>query len=159
MVEKKIKLNYFVLIISIANLFLYHLPIYNFTVKNLNSFGLDWFFTTISLGILIVSLFALIFYIILFLSNFIGKSLLVLSFNINALALYFINTYGVIIDKTMISNILNTNFEESSSFFSLTLIIYITLLGIIPSTLIIKTKIKSVKFKVFLKNIILKQLL
>lgn len=155
MVEKKIKLNYFVLIISIANLFLYHLPIYNFTVKNLNSFGLDWFFTTISLGILIVSLFALIFYIILFLSNFIGKSLLVLSFNINALALYFINTYGVIIDKTMISNILNTNFEESSSFFSLTLIIYITLLGIIPSILIIKTKITSVKFKVFLKNIIL----
>ncbi|WP_262496933.1 phosphoethanolamine transferase domain-containing protein [Pedobacter lusitanus] len=60
---------------------------------------------------------SLLFYLILFLSRFAGKSLLVLFFIINSIAVYFINTYSVIIDESMIGNIFNTNYQESSSFF------------------------------------------
>ena len=141
MLKSKIKLGYLVLILSFVNLILYHLPVYKFTVQNLNSGGLDWLFTIVSIIILIISLNALVFYIIFFLSNYIGKLLTILSFNISAISVYFINTYGVIIDKTMIGNILNTNFDESSSFFSFTLILYIIFLGIMPSVLIFKIKI------------------
>ena len=155
MLKNKITLSYFVLIISIVILFLYHLPIYQFTINNLNYKGLDRVLTIVSLALLIVSLNALVFYIILFVSRFIGKLLLVLFANINAIAIYFINTYSVIIDKTMIGNILNTNFEESSSFLSFSLIVYLILLGIIPSVLIIKSKIIKVKFKKILKHIVL----
>jgi len=90
-----------------------------------------------------------VFYIILFLSRIVGKSLLVLFFIINAIAIYFVNTYGVIIDKSMVGNILNTNFNESSSFFSMKLIIYLVLFGILPSVYIIKTKIINVTLKRF----------
>ena len=62
-------------------------------------------------------------------------------FIINSIAVYFINTYSVIIDESMIGNILNTNYEESSSFFSYKLILYLVILGILPSIFIIKAKI------------------
>ncbi len=78
---------------------------------------------------------------------------MVVIFNINAIAVYFINTYSIIIDKTMIGNILNTNFEESSSFFSFTLIVYFILLGIIPSILIFKIKVINETFKRFLVHV------
>ncbi|MFT6638832.1 MAG: lipid A ethanolaminephosphotransferase [Flavobacterium sp.] len=49
----------------------------------------------------------------------------------------------------MIGNVLNTNFEESSSFFSLKLVVYVLVLGIIPSIYIIKAKIINITFKKF----------
>ena len=41
----------------------------------------------------------------------------------------------------MISNVLNTDYAESSSFFSLKLVMYIIVFGILPSIYIIKVKI------------------
>ncbi|HEU4496784.1 MAG TPA: phosphoethanolamine--lipid A transferase EptA, partial [Flavobacterium sp.] len=74
---------------------------------------------------------------------------LCLFFIINSVAVYFVNTYSVIIDESMIGNVLNTKYEESSSFFSFKLIAYVMLLGIIPSILIIKAKIINVTLKRF----------
>ncbi|ULT25346.1 phosphoethanolamine transferase domain-containing protein [Sphingobacterium sp. E70] len=68
----------------------------------------------------------------------------------SSIAVYFINTYSVIIDETMVGNILNTNYSESSSFFSIKLILYVVLLGILPSIYIAKVKIENVKLKRFL---------
>lgn len=153
MLEKSIKLSYFVLIISFINIFLYHIPFFKFAINNVGIASFDGVLTIFSLGVLALVIDALILYIIMFLSNHVGKVLLVLFANINAIAVYFISTYGVIIDKTMIGNILNTNYEESSSFLSFNLFLYLILLGIIPSILIIKIKIVKVKFPRFLTHI------
>jgi lipid A ethanolaminephosphotransferase len=80
---------------------------------------------------------AFAFYLIFFLSLYVGKVLLIIFFIFNAIAVYFINTYAVIIDESMIGNVLNTNYEEASSFFSFKLILYIILLGILPAIYII----------------------
>ncbi len=152
MLKNKIKLNYYVLIISFINLVLYHLPLFKFATDNLDYESLDGVLTLASLAVLLLILNALIFYIWLFTSNFLGKFLLLLFLNINAIGLYFINTYGVIIDKTMIGNILNTNVEESTSFLSLGLFLYVILLGIIPGILIINIQFSTVKFKTFLSH-------
>lgn len=153
MLRKKIKLSYFSLIISIANLFLFHFAFYKFVVNNIDITSANGVLLVTSLTLAAIVLNALVFYIGLFLLRSIGKWILILFFIINAIALYFINTYGVIIDRTMIGNILNTNLEESSSYFSATLIGYLLFLGIIPSILIFKTKIINVKFKKFLIHI------
>ncbi len=155
MFKNNIKLSYFVLIISVVNLLLYHLPLFKFAVNNLDYKSLDGILTIVNLAVLTIFLNVLFFYILFFISQFIGKLLLVIFFNINAIAIYFIVTYGVIIDETMIGNILNTKFEESSSFFSFGLIMYLILLGVIPSILIIKTKIIKVKFTKFLIHTVL----
>jgi lipid A ethanolaminephosphotransferase len=153
MLKKSIKLSYFVLIISFINIFLYHIPLFQFATKNLNSSSFDGILTLFNLGVLALILNALVLYLILYLSSFVGKTLLILFANLNAIAVYFINTYGVIIDKTMIGNLLNTNFEESSSFFSFGLIVYLLILGVIPSILIYKIKITKVKIPRFFTHI------
>ena len=153
MFKNTIKESYVSLIISCVNLVLYHLPLFQFVTDNLDYKSLDGVLTLTSLVVIILVLNALIFYIILFIAPFIGRVLLVLSVNTNAIAVYFIFTYGVIIDKTMIGNVLNTNYEESSSFLSFGLILYLILLGVIPSILIFKIKIVKVKLKTFLAHI------
>ena len=155
MLKNKIRLAYCSLIISFINLVLYHFPFFKFASNNLDYNSLDGILTFISVAFLLLILNALIFYIGLFVSRFIGKLLLILFFNINAIALYFINTYGIIIDKTMIGNIINTNIEESTSFMSFGLLIYLILLGVIPSTLIFNIQVSKVKFKKFFSHIVL----
>lgn len=155
MFKKSIKLSYFALIISFINLLFYYLPFYKFAINNVDCKSLNGILILVSLTVLIICLNALVFYILLFISRYIGKFILVLFANLNAIAIYFINTYGVIIDITMIGNVINTNFEESSSFMSLGLVMYLILLGIIPSIFIIKTKTTKVKIKRFLIQVVL----
>jgi lipid A ethanolaminephosphotransferase len=93
---------------------------------------------------------AFVFYLLFYLSRFIGKILLSFFFILSAAAVYFVNTYGVIIDESMIGNVINTNYEESSSFFSLKLILYILLFGVVPAIYIAKVKIETVPFKKFI---------
>ncbi len=153
MLRKKIELSYFALIVSIVNLVLFHLPFYRFVCANTNIKSINGVLLLISLTVLAVVLNALVFYIGLYLLRVVGKSLLALFFTISAVALYFINTYSVLIERSMIGNVLNTNFEESSSFFSFTLIVYVIFLGIIPGILIFKPQIKYVTFKKFLVRV------
>ncbi|MFD0989853.1 phosphoethanolamine--lipid A transferase EptA [Mariniflexile jejuense] len=155
MLKKPIRLTYFALLVSFINLILYHYPFYKFVCANFDINSLNGITLIVSLTILALVLNALFFYILFYTLRIFGKWLLVIFFIINAIALYFINNYGIIIDETMIGNILNTNFEESSSFFSFSLILYLIFLGIIPSILIFKIKPINIPFKKFLVHVFL----
>jgi lipid A ethanolaminephosphotransferase len=148
--ESKLKIAHFVLLMSCLNLLFFHFPFYIFVFNNVDLKSLNGIIIVISLIILMLVVNAFLFYLIFFLSRFVGKSLLALSFIANAVAVYFINTYGVIIDESMIGNVLNTDLEESSSFFSIKLMVYMILLAVIPGIYIMKVKIVNVPFKRFL---------
>jgi len=143
------KLRYFALIISLINLVFYYLPFYKFVASNVDTKSFNGLLILVSLTVLIIFLNALVFYILLYISRYVGKFILVLVVNLNAIAVYFINTYSVIIDITMIGNVFNTNYDEASAFFSFGFIIYFLLLGIIPSIFIVKMKITKEKIKRF----------
>lgn len=149
MLKNNIKITHFVLLMSFLNFLFFHLPFYTYVFKNFDYKSWNGAVLIVSLVILMLVLNAFVFYLIFFLSRYVGKFLLVLSFMINAIAVYFVNTYGVIIDESMIGNIFNTNYEESSSFFSFKLVMYIILLGVIPSIYIIKVKIINTTLKKF----------
>jgi len=150
MLKNKVKITQFVIVLSILNFLLFHYPFFHFVFVNLDYKSGTGVLIIISLVILMLVANAFAFYLFLFLSRVVGKTLLVLFFIVNATCVYFINTYGVIIDESMIGNILNTKYEEASSFFSLKLIMYVVLLGIFPSIYIIRTKVINVTFKRFL---------
>jgi lipid A ethanolaminephosphotransferase len=150
MLRNKIKIIPFVLLMSFINFLFFHFPFYSFVFKNEDYKSLNGIINIVILVILMLVVHAFIFYLIFFLSRFVGKTLLVLSFIINSIAVYFINTYGVIIDESMIGNVLNTKYAEASSFLSIKLIVYIILLGIIPAIYIIRVKIINVALKRFL---------
>ncbi len=72
------------------------------------------------------------------------KPVLIASVLIASLISYFSNTYRVIMDDTMIQNILETNLNESTDLVSVTLFLYLGLLGILPAWLIYKVKLTPV---------------
>ncbi|MBX3239876.1 MAG: phosphoethanolamine--lipid A transferase EptA [Chitinophagaceae bacterium] len=148
--KNNLQITHFVLLMSFLNLLFFHFPFYRFVLKNLDYKSLSGIIAIVSLIILMLVVNAFVFYLIFFLSRFVGKFLLVLFFILNAIAVYFIHTYNVIIDESMIGNVINTNYEEASSFFSIKMIVYIILLGVIPGIYIIKVKIINVTLKRFL---------
>jgi lipid A ethanolaminephosphotransferase len=148
--KNNFKITHFVLLLSVLNFLFFHLPFYRFVFNNVDYKSFNGMMIIISLMILMVVLNAFVFFLIFSLSRHVGKFLLVLFFIVNALAVYFINTYSVIIDESMIGNVLNTKYEEASSFFSIKLLAYIIFLGIIPSIYIVKAKITKVPLKKFL---------
>jgi len=63
------------------------------------------------------------------------------------------NTYQVVIDDTMIRNMIQTNIEESMDLLTIKQIIYLCLLGILPALIVYKTKIDygDIKYELFSK--------
>ena len=145
--KNNIKITHFVIIVSCLTLLLFHLPFYKYVIENLTVNSATGIILIITLLIAMVVVNALIFYFFCLISRIFGKVLMILFFIINAISVYFINTYSVIIDETMIGNILNTKFTEASSFFSFKLILYILILGILPSVFIARTHIVNIKIK------------
>jgi len=141
MLKNSIRLTHFALLMSVLNFLFFHLPFFTFVFKNLDYNSLNGLAIVVSTVIAMLVVNYLAFYLICSLPQYVGKFFLVLFFVINAVAVYFINTYSVIIDESMIGNILNTKYEESASFFSIKLIVYILLLGVLPGIYIIKSKI------------------
>ena len=153
MLKNNFKITHFVVIMSSLLFILFHYPFFKFVFNNVDykSFTGVSIIVSLVIAMLVANAFAL--FLIFFLSRLVGKILLVLFFLINAAAVYFINTYSVIIDESMIGNVLNTNYSESSSFFSIKLVLYVVFLGILPSIFIIKAKIITVTVKKFLVSI------
>ncbi len=149
-VKNNIKITHFVVLMSCLNFLFFHYPFYKFVFANLDYKSRTGISIIVSLVILMLVVNAFVFFLVFFLSRFVGKFLLVIFFIVNAIAVYFINTYSVIVDESMVGNVLNTNYAESSSFFSIKLILYIILLGVIPGIYIIQAKIINVTVKRFL---------
>lgn len=105
----------------------------------------------LSVGILVV--FLNTFLISLVASKYTTKPLLILITLVSAFTNYFMNTYNVVIDYTMIQNSLQTNFHESLDLLSVQLVVYVVLLGLIPSYVIYKTPVEysNISSQLFLK--------
>lgn len=99
----------------------------------------------ISLFALLVSFMILLF--TLFSSKYTTKPLLILLIMITSFTTYFMDTYHVVIDHTMLRNALQTDIHESLDLFSTKLVLYVVLLGVLPSFLLYKTQVKYSSFK------------
>ena len=66
---------------------------------------------------------------------------------VSSMTAYFMNTYNVVIDDSMIRNTLQTDIKESMDLFSIKQVLYVIFLGLLPAYLIYKTPIKYASFK------------
>ncbi|WP_175651323.1 phosphoethanolamine transferase [Pseudomonas sp. Marseille-P9899] len=69
------------------------------------------------------------------------KPLLALLFIVSAGVAYFMNQYGVLIDIGMLRNTVETNVTEVRDLLSLKLLVYIVLLGVVPTLILFKTPV------------------
>ncbi|WP_369920016.1 phosphoethanolamine transferase domain-containing protein [Marinomonas polaris] len=97
----------------------------------------------------------LVLYVLFILSRRLGKAVCVVFALANSLAVYFVVTYNVILDRTMIGNIFNTQYSESGQFLSPKLAIYFILLGVLPAWLILRVSVqKTSRIRLFAHLII-----
>ena len=89
----------------------------------------------ILLGAVIYILFTLLS------SRYTTKPLLILTLLVSSFTTYFMNSYNVVIDDSMIRNALQTDIHESLDLLSFKLFVYVLFLGILPSYLVYKTQI------------------
>lgn len=59
----------------------------------------------------------------------------------NAIALYFIVQYRIVIDATMIGNVFNTNVHEASELAHPKLLLYLLLLGVLPAWALVRLRV------------------
>ena len=103
-----------VVIICVFNLVSFQAPLlrYALLVSNLTEF--DGVIQIISLQVLQFCLLAMLLLILSSISVFVMKSVTAVLLICNALGLYFMVTYGIEIDRSMIANILNTDSRETA---------------------------------------------
>src|SRR5690606_27448419 len=104
-----------------------------FILDNITIFSFNGSLLIVSLFLMMIIANYFVFYLFLYINKIFGKIILSIFFTLNSVCLYFINTYSVIIDESMIGNVFNTNYSESSSYFTIMLLFYIFFLGIIPT--------------------------
>ncbi|MCG2634186.1 MAG: phosphoethanolamine--lipid A transferase [Gammaproteobacteria bacterium] len=69
------------------------------------------------------------------------KPVLIFLLLVSSMTSYFMDTYNVVIDSSMIDNILATDTAESIDLINIRLILYVIILGIIPSALVYRLNI------------------
>ena len=129
---KKISLFLFSCLVSIGTLLLYNIPFFNYVADNSNESAGRWLLLA-SLVVVMLSLHFMLTYLTLFLLRKVGRVLLAILSVINAVAVYFVFTYHVIIDATAIENVFNTRYSEASGFFSWSLWLFILAAGVLPA--------------------------
>ena len=94
----------------------------------------------ISLGLVLAAFITLLLSLIN--SKWTTKPVLITVLLISSLTNYFMNSYQIVIDDSMIRNMLQTNLNESMDLFTLKQVLYFSLLGILPSYLIYRSNIQ-----------------
>ena len=127
-----------ILFVAIIFTIFYNMSFFKNVISTYEPLGINILYIC-SLVIVLVSF--IVFLFTLLSSKYTTKPLLIITLMTSSFTAYFMDTYHMVIDHEMIRNSLQTNLSESSDLFSFQLVIYVLLLGVLPSYLIYKTKI------------------
>jgi lipid A ethanolaminephosphotransferase len=100
----------------------------------------------VSLFCFITSLFVLI--LSAFCHRALVKPMLIVFLLLSSVIAYFSKTYGTIFDYRMIGNILETNTGEARDLFGVALLLYVALLGVLPSSVVYFVPLRRPHWKV-----------
>jgi len=99
----------------------------------------------LSLFILLVCVNVTLFSLVCFKRT--TKPVLIVILLVSSLAAYFMDTYNIVIDDSVIDNIVKTDTNEALDLFSFRQLLYFLLLGVFPSVLIYKAKLVELPIK------------
>jgi lipid A ethanolaminephosphotransferase len=99
----------------------------------------------VSIVIMLGSFIALLLSLVI--SRYTAKPILIAVFLLSSIAAYFMDSYNVIIDITMLQNAMMTDTAEFMDLVNIKLILYFLVLGILPAIVIYKVRINDVSLK------------
>lgn len=135
---KSININIYLytLIYTIFTILFFNIGFFGYIININNNYGVIFDFC-----IILTCVFNIIFSIIF--SKKTVKFLSILFLLINAGILYFMNTYNVSIDRTMLINALETNFAETMELLNLKFVLYLFVFAVIPGFFIFNININN----------------
>lgn len=140
------------LILSTYTLFAFNIPFFSEVFSRIST-GLNGIWIVASMFVIMLALNFCIYYLLLYLGRVVGKCIIALTMVINAFCVYFMINFNVLIDRTMMGNVFNTQFSEASSYLSWGMSACVLLLGIVPCIWLFYKKIDSGSLKRFFANI------
>ncbi|MBI5626502.1 MAG: phosphoethanolamine--lipid A transferase EptA [Nitrosomonadales bacterium] len=136
----------FITVFALGNAIFYHRLLFLFAVNTLDYLSLNGILTLLTLFVLVVFVSSLFLAIIALVTQCLVKPVCMLIVCGNAVALYFAETYHVILDRTMMGNVFNSNLQEAAELFHPKLLIYIFVYAVLPCFLLSRLNIQKVKF-------------
>jgi len=144
----------FIVAVTLANMIIYHVPLYSFLVHNLNYLSIGGIATFITALVALFTITFIILSLITIIAPFLTKTFCIILALSNSIAVYFVVTYHVILGKNMMGNAFNTRLTEATDLFHPMLLVYIFFLGILPSFLLLKIRINKVlRLRLFLHTL------
>ncbi len=135
-------------IILLASIFLVATGNFTFFSKTLEFFPLDGLSNILFMVTLVINFILFVNIVLLvFSSKYTTKPFIILILMVSSLVAYFMNSYSVVVDHNMIQNMLETNIKESMDLLTLKMVLYFLFLGILPSIIVLRTKISYDTFK------------
>jgi lipid A ethanolaminephosphotransferase len=135
----------FIVVAAVLNALLYHLPLFSFAAGKLDLSSFTGDLTLITLLVVLLSETFLLLILLTLISHRLLKPFAMLIALGNAVAVYFVVTYHVVLDETMMGNVLNTDFAEASEYLHSTLIVYVVALGVLPGWLLTRLHIRRTR--------------
>ena len=129
-----------IVVIALLNAALYHVPLFAFAGARLDATTFGGLLTLATLFVLVAFVTALALASVALVSQHLLKPLCMLGALLNAGVLYFIQAYGVLLDKTMMGNVLNTDATEVTTLWHPLLLLYVLALGLGPCLLLARVR-------------------
>lgn len=126
---------------GLLNAVLFQWPLYRLAASTRSAFDADAALALSTLFVLQWVISVAVLGLAALVSTRLVKGLCALFLVGNAAALYFINQYHIVIDATMIGNVVNTNTKEASELLHPMLLAYVLLLGVLPAWLVLRLRI------------------
>ncbi len=133
----------FIVVVALANAVIYQKPLYSFAVANLDLPSAVGLLTLITMFVLVFAVSTAILSLLALLTHRLLKPICMLLALGNSAALYFVTTYRVILDKSMMGNVFNTDTSEALGLFHPMLLLYVLVLGVIPCWLLANARVQK----------------
>lgn len=143
--QPHMRLSGYVLLLALVNLALFQKPLLSF-VLSVSSFpdATGWL-QLVSVQVVQLCLLAGFLFLFSAVSLRLMKLVAALLFFVNAAALYFMLSYSVEIDRSMIANVLNTDTGEASGLWHWSILPYLAGLGLLPALLLWRVEVRAPK--------------
>lgn len=137
--KRPLSVVWFSAVVSLFTLIAYHKPLFGYVADNVEGSGAV-IITSFALLIIVFNfMFTMLFMRLL---RMVGRIIIALSFVANGAALYFVNTYEVLLTRDVMGNLFNTRVSEASGFVSVDMFLYLILLGIVPAVYVLCRKVE-----------------
>ncbi len=139
--KRSVSLLNYLLFYSFISLVLYHWPLVSYVFDNVDykSSGSSILIASVLIAHICINVIFLSFISLAGIN--VPKHLGALFFIGNSIALYFMVSYNIMLDKTMMGNVLNTNSAEAFDLYHPKIFLYIIFFGILPALYLYRFKI------------------